>query len=389
MHIPDGYLGPPTFGALWAAMVPAWGYSLRKVRHEVAAMHVPRLAMASAFCFLAMLFSIPLPGGTTAHVNGAALVAILLGPWAAVLAVSVALAIQGILLGDGGITALGANCCNLALAGSLAGYGTYRLLGGRNPGTDPPPRVPGAPGNRLARRELFAAGAGAYLSVNVGALLAAFELGLQPLLHRTAEGAPLYFPYPLKVTLPALLLPHLTAGGLLEAAVTVAGLSFLKGAPLPSRHRPAALLALVGAGSFLLAGPVPARAHSIHYEVREGGIVVRAYYSKEAPAGNAPFELYGPGDKAPYLSGTTDPAGFVAFAPDRAGDWKLVLTGTSSHGFHGATIEIRVGQAMELADWSRPLVATHTKAIVGGSILLGLFGAYALLRSARRPGGSR
>lgn len=389
MHIPDGYLGPPTFGALWAAMVPAWGYALRNVRDEVAAMHVPRLAMASAFCFLAMLFSLPLPGGTTAHVNGAALVAVLLGPWSAVLAVSVALAIQGILLGDGGIAALGANCFNIALAGSLAGYGTYRLLGGRKPGADPSPPVPGDPGGALPRRDLFAAGAGAYLAVNVGALLTACELGIQPFLHRTAGGGPLYFPYPLKVTLPAFLLPHLSAGGLLEAGVTVAALAFLKGAPRASRPRSATLLALVGAGSLLLAGPPPARAHSIHYEVREGGIVVRAYYSKETPAGNAPFALYGPGDEAPYLSGHTDPEGFVAFAPDRAGTWRLTLTGTSPHGFHGATIEIRVDRAMDLADWSRPLVATHTKAIVGGSVLLALFGAYALLRSAKRSGGAR
>ena len=84
--------------------------------------------MASAFSFVAMIFSIPLPGGTTAHVTGATLIAVLIGPWAAVIAVSVALMIQALVFGDGGVTAIAANCFNIALVGSLFGYALYRLV---------------------------------------------------------------------------------------------------------------------------------------------------------------------------------------------------------------------------------------------------------------------
>lgn len=91
MHIPDGYLGPPTYGALWASMVPAWLYASRKVKEELSGSQVPHLAMASVFSLAVMVFAFPLPGGTTGHLAGSALVAILLGPWACVIAMSVAL----------------------------------------------------------------------------------------------------------------------------------------------------------------------------------------------------------------------------------------------------------------------------------------------------------
>src|SRR5512143_1227562 len=128
MHIPDGYLGPETYGGLWAAMVPIWLYAAKKVREEFRASQVPFLAMSSAFSFMVMIFTIPLPGGTTAHITGGTLIAILLGPWAAVIAVSVALIIQAMLFGDGGITAISANCFNIAFIGSVTGYGLYLLV---------------------------------------------------------------------------------------------------------------------------------------------------------------------------------------------------------------------------------------------------------------------
>ena len=101
MHIPDGYLGPPTYGSLWLAMIGIWSYAARRVQRDLKTSQVPFLAMTSVFSFVVMIFAVPLPGGTTAHITGATLVAVLLGPWAAVIAVSTALIIQALLFGDG------------------------------------------------------------------------------------------------------------------------------------------------------------------------------------------------------------------------------------------------------------------------------------------------
>ena len=115
MHIPDGYLSPQTYIPLYGVSVGFWVIAQRKLKKQLALKHVPYLAMAAAFSFLIMMFNIPIPGGTTGHAVGAAIIAILLGPWTAVMAVSVVLIIQAIVFGDGGITAIGANCFNMAV----------------------------------------------------------------------------------------------------------------------------------------------------------------------------------------------------------------------------------------------------------------------------------
>jgi len=206
MHIPDGYLGPVTYGGLWAAMVPVWAYASRRVRERFSAARIPFLATASALSLIVMIFTIPLPGGTSGHICGAALIAVLLGPSAAVLAASVALAIQALVFGDGGITALGANCFNIAFAGPLAGYAVYRLtvaVGARFHAGGTPVSI-----------GMIGSGAAAYTAVNLGALLAALELGIQPYLHAG------YFPFTPGVVLAALMVPHLAAVGVIEAIVT-------------------------------------------------------------------------------------------------------------------------------------------------------------------------
>ena len=115
MHIPDGYLSPQTCAAFGVAMVPAWTIAGRKVRKVVKSRFVPLLAIGAAYCFLVMMFNVPIPDGTTAHAVGGVLVAVLLGPWAAVIAVSIALMIQALFFGDGGVLAYGANCFNMAV----------------------------------------------------------------------------------------------------------------------------------------------------------------------------------------------------------------------------------------------------------------------------------
>src|SRR3954463_3499163 len=137
MHIPDGYLSPTTCGAMGAAMVPVWATAGRRVRKVVTSRYVPLLALGAAYSFLVMMFNVPIPDGTTAHAVGAVLIAILLGPWAAVVAVSVALAIQALFFGDGGVLSFGANAFNMAFVMPVVGYAVYRLVARRLSLTSP------------------------------------------------------------------------------------------------------------------------------------------------------------------------------------------------------------------------------------------------------------
>src|SRR5437868_3878972 len=123
MHIPDGYLSPATCATLYVGAAPFWYVALQRVKLVLHTRFVPLLSVFSAFSFVIMMFNLPLPGGTTGHAVGMGIAAIVLGPWAAILSVSIALVIQALFFGDGGITALGANCFNMAVAGSLVAYG--------------------------------------------------------------------------------------------------------------------------------------------------------------------------------------------------------------------------------------------------------------------------
>lgn len=215
MHIPENYLSPSTCAVAAAVMAPVAYVAVRKVRESVPREKMPLLGIAAAFCFLSMMFNIPLPGGTTGHAVCGTLIAILFGPWAAVIAVSIALAIQAVLFGDGGILALGANCLNMAFVLPLVGYAVYTLLRKRLKGP---------------KGELAAAGIGSYVGLNAAALCAAIEFGIQPLLFTDAAGNALYCPYPLSVSIPEMMLGHLTVAGLAEAGFTVGILAFLRSA---------------------------------------------------------------------------------------------------------------------------------------------------------------
>lgn len=206
MHIPDGYLGPQTYAVLDAAIIPAWWIAGARIKKTLKAKQVPLMALAAAFSFVIMMFNVPVIGGSTGHAVGATLVAILLGPWAACVAVSIALVIQALVFGDGGITAIGANCVNMAVIMPFVGFYLYRLIAGDAPRT----------GRRVA-----AAGIAAYTSIVVAAIAAGVEFGLQPLLAHTASGQPLYAPYPLSVAVPAMAIEHLLFFGFVEALVTM------------------------------------------------------------------------------------------------------------------------------------------------------------------------
>jgi len=114
MHIPDGYISPQTYGLFYLIMIPLWMRASNVLKKTLRAKHASYLALCAAFSFVIMMFNIPIPGGSTGHAVGGAVVAIILGPWAALMAVSTALIIQALLFGDGGITAIAANCFNMA-----------------------------------------------------------------------------------------------------------------------------------------------------------------------------------------------------------------------------------------------------------------------------------
>lgn len=206
MHIPDGYLSPTTCAALYAGAAPFWLVALKKVQRQLKTRFVPLISLISAFCFVVMMFNVPLPGGTTGHAVGMGIAAIVLGPWASILAISVALLIQAVFFGDGGITAFGANSFNMAIVGSLVAYAVYRLISGSAPLQSP--------------RRVFAAALAGYTAINASALCAAIELGIQPGLFHDASGAPLYAPYPLSVAVPVMMIGHLSFAGIAELMIS-------------------------------------------------------------------------------------------------------------------------------------------------------------------------
>ena len=230
MHIPDGYLSPSTCATFYAASTPFWYVALRRVKALLNGETVPLLAVFAAFSFVVMMFNLPLPGGTTGHAVGMAMSAIVLGPEVAILAVSMALLIQALFFGDGGITAYGANCFNMAIIGSIVAYIVYRLVAGRS-------------ALRSKRRVVAAALAG-YCAINAAALCAAIEFGVQPRWFHDAAGAPLYAPYPLHVAIPAMMIGHLTIAGLAELIITAGLVSYLQTADVDMLRRtaPSAML---------------------------------------------------------------------------------------------------------------------------------------------------
>jgi cobalt/nickel transport system permease protein len=206
MHIPDGYLSPSTCLTLIGAAAPFWYVALNRVKRMLNTRMIPLLSVFAAFSFVIMMFNLPLPGGTTGHAVGMGVASIVLGPWASIVAISVALLIQAVFFGDGGITGIGANCFNMAIAGSLVAYLVYRVLS-RGAGI-------------RSRRRVFAAGLAGYVAINIAALCAAIEFGIQPVLFHDASGTPLYAPYSLSVSIPAMLIGHLSFAGLAELVIS-------------------------------------------------------------------------------------------------------------------------------------------------------------------------
>jgi cobalt/nickel transport system permease protein len=214
MHIPDGYLSPSTCAVLYGTALPFWYVAFARLKRLLKTRLVPLLAVVSAFCFVIMMFNVPLPGGTTGHAVGVGAATVVLGPWASMLAVSIALLIQAVFFGDGGITTLGANCFNMAIVASIVAHVVYRAVADRSAIT--------------SSRRVLAAGLAGYAAINVAALFAACELGIQPLFFKDASGAPLYAPYALHIAIPAMMIGHLTFAGLAELFVSGGVVAYLQ-----------------------------------------------------------------------------------------------------------------------------------------------------------------
>ncbi|HRE27010.1 MAG TPA: cobalt transporter CbiM [Anaerolineales bacterium] len=214
MHIPDGYLSPITAVILYALVIPFWYRGLQALRKQVNARSVPMMALMASFSFIIMMFNVPLPGGTTGHAVGATLAAILLGPDIGGLAVSIALIIQALFFGDGGITAIGANCFNMGVVMPYVAWWVYQAVGGNTPLT--------------ASRRVAAAAVAGWVAMTAGALITAIEFGVQPMFFTAADGTPLYAPYPLDVAIPAMIFPHMLVASVIEGAVTALVIAYLQ-----------------------------------------------------------------------------------------------------------------------------------------------------------------
>jgi cobalt/nickel transport system permease protein len=197
MHIPDGFLSPEVAAACAVPAVGAIGYGLRRASRELDERRVPLLGVTAAFVFAAQMLNFPVAGGTSGHFLGAALAAILLGPWLAGVVLSVVLVAQAFVFADGGITALGANVLNMGVIGALLVGGV--MVGARRV-------LPNRRGVLLA-----VSGAGAWLAVMAGAAATAVELAISGTV-------------PLATVLPAMLGVHMVIG-VGEAVITVAAVS--------------------------------------------------------------------------------------------------------------------------------------------------------------------
>jgi cobalt/nickel transport system permease protein len=220
MHIPDGYLSPVACIIMVLLVLPFWIRGVQRLREKMTARNIPLVALFAAFSFVVMMFNVPLPGGTTAHAVGGALAAIILGPEIATIAISIALVIQALFFGDGGILAIGANCFNMAVVLPYVSFAIYQAISKKAP--------------LKSKRRIIGAAAGGWTGLTVAAFFAAVEFGVQPLFWHTADGTPLYAPYPLSISIPAMVIPHALIASVVEGAVTALIVVYLMRANQPA-----------------------------------------------------------------------------------------------------------------------------------------------------------
>ncbi len=208
MHIPDGYLAPQTYLPAYAVAAPLWIHALRRVKSDLDEETLPFLSALTALSFVIMMINIPIPGGTSGHAVGTAVIAILFGPWAGFLSVSLVLLIQALLFGDGGITSFPVNALAMGWIAAFVAAWLYPFF------------------QKRVRPSVaaFLSGWASMLCASAGIALA---LGIQPMIASDPEGKPLFFPFPLSMTVPALVGAHLLFFGVVEGIFTLLVLNFI------------------------------------------------------------------------------------------------------------------------------------------------------------------
>jgi cobalt/nickel transport system permease protein len=196
LHIPDGMLGLVVSLVCWALTIVVLALAIRRSRTRLDERQLPLMGVMAAFIFAAQMINFPVAGGTSGHLLGGGLAAIVLGPWAGMLVMTSVISVQALLFQDGGLVVMGANILNMGLLTAAVGYGLYRAVL-----------------TRPLRTRLLAAGAAAWLSVMAAALATTLQLWLSG----TAR---------LDLVAPAMLLVHALIGAG-EALITVAALSFI------------------------------------------------------------------------------------------------------------------------------------------------------------------
>lgn len=198
MHLPDGFLDPKTWATMDVISAGAVGYAVKKTTERLDERQVPLMGVMAAFIFAAQMLNFPVIGGTSGHLLGGVLAAVLLGPWPAVLVMSAAFIVQALFFQDGGLLALGANIFNMGILGAVLGYYVYfgirNLLGGD-------------------RGILIGTFIASWLAVVLAASATALELAV--------SGTS-----PLRVVLPAMAGVHVVIG-LGEAIITTAVVAFV------------------------------------------------------------------------------------------------------------------------------------------------------------------
>lgn len=200
LHIPDGFLSLPVSLFCWIATIVLIAVSLKRVQKDYQEKAVPLMGVCAAFIFAAQMINFPIPGGTSGHLVGGTLAAILLGPWAGTLVVSVVFIVQAVLFQDGGLTVLGANILNMGLLGTFGGYYLYKTI-----------RF--TLGRRSWNSMAIATAIAAWLSVVIAAIMTAIQLALSETV-------------PLTVAMIAMVSWHLLIG-VGEAIITLIAVSFV------------------------------------------------------------------------------------------------------------------------------------------------------------------
>ncbi len=211
LHIPDGFVSAPVAAAGWVAAAGLIAFAARKADRNLEERAIPLMGVSAAFIFAAQMVNFPVAGGTSGHLLGGALAAILLGPWAAIIVMTAVVALQALLFQDGGLAALGVNTLNMAVLTVLVSWAVYR---GLSPLARLHPVLPAV-----------AAFAAAWLSVEAAAIATALQLAVSG----TSS---------LEVALPALVGVHALIG-IGEGAITLGALALVRTARPDLLSRPA------------------------------------------------------------------------------------------------------------------------------------------------------